>query len=244
MYTSTLQRYAGAYFSTCIGFFCRCIGLVYSYSWNCLDELELNPSFIASETFLEFSTSKLKQRENQSCSFQNTFWLERHWYLALRFLVVSFHSLNNLFYGVGVENVLCHHIFCCMLKVAAQGKSTGNVETDLEVVRWSSLSLVTSKFGVALPSFPINEPTKLLVVCTDDIHAPSRVLQLHNSIAVSLVSRFSKLWKKLLGWLHRDLLWSCFWSLVVGQFAVTCGLSWLCLLFNFLVPITSDMVLE
>ncbi|XP_022082899.1 eukaryotic translation initiation factor 3 subunit M-like [Acanthaster planci] len=43
--------------------------------------------------------------------------------------------LNNLFYGVGVENVLCHHIFCCMLKVAAQGKSTGNVETELEIVK-------------------------------------------------------------------------------------------------------------
>lgn len=43
--------------------------------------------------------------------------------------------LSNLFYGVGVDNVLCHHIFCCMLKVAAQGKNVELIETDLEVVK-------------------------------------------------------------------------------------------------------------
>ncbi|XP_038077764.1 eukaryotic translation initiation factor 3 subunit M-like [Patiria miniata] len=43
--------------------------------------------------------------------------------------------LSNLLYGVGVENILCHHIYTCMLKVAAQGKNTENVETDLEVVK-------------------------------------------------------------------------------------------------------------
>ncbi|XP_071809336.1 eukaryotic translation initiation factor 3 subunit M-like [Asterias amurensis] len=43
--------------------------------------------------------------------------------------------LSNLFYGVGVENLLCHHIYCCMLKVAARGKNADHVETELEVVK-------------------------------------------------------------------------------------------------------------
>ena len=49
--------------------------------------------------------------------------------------MITPYRLSNLFYGVGVENLLCHHIYCCMLKVAARGQNADHVETELEVVR-------------------------------------------------------------------------------------------------------------